>query len=189
VRSLSIATIRSLATAIDARDPYTRGHSEEVTRLAVQLARELGWSGSDLEMLEFTALLHDVGKIAVPDYILRKVEPLKPNEWNIIRLHPYHSAQIVKPIASLQRIIPWIYHHQERWDGTGYPDGLKGEDIPLASRIIAVVDAFNAMTTERPYRKALSVKRALAEIKRGAGKQFDPAVAEVFLRVLAISDK
>jgi len=184
VRSLSIATIRSLATAIDARDPYTRGHSEEVTHLAVQLARELGWSGGDLEMLEFAALLHDVGKIAVPDYILRKVEPLKPDEWTIIRLHPYHSAQIVKPIASLQRVIPWIYHHQERWDGTGYPDGLKGEDIPLASRIIAVVDTFNAMTTERPYRKARSITDALEEIERCAGSQFDPRIAETFLKMV-----
>jgi putative nucleotidyltransferase with HDIG domain len=183
VRGLSIATIRSLATAIDARDPYTRGHSDEVTRLAVQLAREMGWSGADLEMLEFAALLHDVGKIAVPDAILRKVEPLTPDEWNIIRLHPYHNAQIVKPVESLQRIVPWIYHHQEKWDGTGYPDGLKGEAIPLAARIIAVVDAFNAMTTDRPYRRALSREQAIAELKRGAGTQFDPQVVEIFLRL------
>jgi putative nucleotidyltransferase with HDIG domain len=153
VRGLSVAAIRSLATAIDARDPYTSGHSEDVAHLAVQLARELGWSGADLEMLEFAALLHDVGKIAVPDAILQKAKPLTPDEWNIIRLHPYHSAQIVKPIEPLQRIVPWVYHHQERWDGTGYPDGLKGEAIPLASRIIAVVDAFNAMTTDPTARR------------------------------------
>ncbi len=184
VRDLSIAAIRSLATAIDARDPYTRGHSEGVTELAVQVARELGWSGADLEMLEFAALLHDVGKIAVPDAVLRKVERLTADEWNVIRLHPYHSAQIVKPVESLRRIVPWVYHHQERWDGTGYPDGLKGEAIPPASRIIAVADAFNAMTTDRPYRKALSVTVALAEIERCAGKQFDPAVAAAFLRLM-----
>ena len=182
VRDLSVATIRSLATAIDARDPYTRGHSEGVARMAVQLARELGWSSADLEMLEFAGLLHDVGKIAVPDAILRKAEPLTPAEWEIIRLHPYHSAQIVKPVEPLKRIVPWVYHHQERWDGSGYPDGLKGEDIPLAARIIAVADAFNAMTTDRPYRKALSVGQAVAEIKRCASSQFDPAVVDVFIR-------
>jgi len=184
VRGLSVAAIRSLATAIDARDPYTSGHSEDVAHLAVQLARELGWSGADLEMLEFAALLHDVGKIAVPDAILQKAKPLTPDEWNIIHLHPYHSAQIVKPIEPLQRIVPWVYHHQERWDGTGYPDGLKGEAIPLASRIIAVADAFNAMTTDRPYRKALPLAEALAEIERGAGGQFDPQLAEAFLRLM-----
>jgi len=184
MRGLSIAAIRSLATAIDARDPYTRGHSDDVAHLAVQMARELGWSGNDLEMLEFAALLHDVGKIAVPDAILHKTEPLTPDEWNIIHLHPYHSAQIVKPVEPLQRIVPWIYHHQEKWDGTGYPDGLKGEAIPFAARIIAVADAFNAMTTDRPYRKALAVAEALAEIKRGAGGQFDPQVAKGFLQMM-----
>jgi putative nucleotidyltransferase with HDIG domain len=184
VRGLSIAAIRSLATAIDARDPYTRGHSEGVTTLAVQVAREIGWEGADLEMLEFAALLHDVGKIAVPDAVLGKIEPLTADEWTIIRLHPYHSAQIVKPVEPLQRIVAWVYHHQERWDGSGYPDGLKGEFIPLAARIIAVVDAYNAMTTDRPYRKARSVAEALAETKRCAGGQFDPTVAEVFVRLL-----
>ena len=184
VRGLSVATIRSLATAIDARDPYTRGHSEGVASLSVLLGHELGWNETDLEMLEFAALLHDVGKIAVPDAILRKVEPLTPTEWNIIRLHPYHSAQIVKPVEPLQSIVPWVYNHQERWDGSGYPDGLKGESISLAARIIAVADAFNAMTTDRPYRKALSKEAALVEIERNARHQFDPAVVETFLRVV-----
>ncbi len=184
VRGLSIATIRSLATAIDARDPYTRGHSDDVAHLSVQLARALGWSGADLEMLEFAGLLHDVGKIAVPDAILRKTEPLTPDDWNIIRLHPYHSAQIVKPVEPLQRIVPWIYHHQEKWDGTGYPDRLKGAAIPLAARIIAVVDAFNAMTTDRPYRRAKTRAEALTELQRCVGIQFDPAVMEAFLQMM-----
>ena len=130
VRDISVATISSLATAIDARDPYTRGHSEDVTKIVVHLARELGWQGADLEMLEFAALLHDVGKIAVPDDILRKPVELVPDEWNIIYLHPYHSAQILRPVQPLHKIIPWIYHHHERWDGAGYPDRLKGEAIP-----------------------------------------------------------
>ncbi|MBI4674993.1 MAG: GAF domain-containing protein [Chloroflexi bacterium] len=186
VRDLSVAAIRSLAAAIDARDPYTRGHSNDVARLAVQLARALGWNAADLEMLEFAALLHDVGKIAVPDAILRKVEPLTPDEWNVIRLHPFYSAQILKPVKPLQRIIPWVYHHQEWWDGSGYPDGLKGEVIPLAARIIAVVDAFNAITTDRPYRQAKSREEARSELRRYAGTHFDPQVVELFLRQAAL---
>ena len=184
VRELSLGAVRALVGAIDARDPYTRGHSEEVTRLVVAMARELGWSGADLEMLEFAALLHDVGKIGVPDRILRKTSRLTPEEWQIIRLHPYQSAQIVKPVEPLQRIVPWVYHHHERWDGSGYPDGLRGEEIPLASRIIAVADTYNAMTTDRPYRPAMSHEEAVAELKRNAGTQFDPQVVEAFLRVV-----
>jgi len=145
---------------------------------------ELGWSGADLEMLEFAALLHDVGKIAIPDAILRKVEPLTPDERNTIHLHPYHSAQIVKPVEPLKRIVPWIYHHHERWDGDGYPDGLAGEDIPLASRIIAVADTYNAMTTDRPYRKGQTHEKAVVELQEHAGAQFDPQVVEAFLRVV-----
>ena len=184
VRDISVATISSLVTAIDARDPYTRGHSEEVTRVVVKLAREMGWQGADLEMLEFAALLHDVGKIAVPDDILRKPEELIADEWNIIYLHPYHSAQILRPVEPLRKIIPWIYHHHERWDGEGYPDRLKGEDIPEGARIIAVVDAFNAITTNRPYHQALSEQAALDEIAENAGKQFDPAVVKAFLKIM-----
>jgi putative nucleotidyltransferase with HDIG domain len=184
VRNISVAAISSLATAIDARDPYTRGHSEDVTRVVVSLARELGWQGADLEMIEFAALLHDVGKIAVPDNILRKPQKLVPEEWDVIFLHPYHSAQIVRPVEPLRKIIPWIYHHHERWDGTGYPDHLKGEGIPEGARIIAVVDAFNAMTTNRPYHTALSDAEAMREISRTAGKQFDPRIVKAFLKVM-----
>ncbi len=184
VRAISVATISSLATAIDARDPYTRGHSEDVTKIVVLLARELGWQGADLEMLQFAALLHDVGKIAVPDDILRKPVDLVPDEWDIIYLHPYHSAQILRPVQPLHKIIPWIYHHHERWDGGGYPDRLKGEAIPEGARIIAVVDAFNAITTNRPYHKALSEKEALDEIAVNSGKQFDPTVVKAFLKIM-----
>lgn len=184
VRDISVAAISSLATAIDARDPYTRGHSEDVTRIVVHLARDLGWEGADLEMIEFAALLHDVGKIAVPDNILRKPVELTPEEWDVIYLHPYHSAQIVRPVEPLRKIIPWIYHHHEHWDGSGYPDHLKGEEIPEGARIIAVVDSFNAMTTDRPYHKALPEPEAMREVKRSAGKQFDPRIVKAFLKVM-----
>ncbi|MFQ5595135.1 MAG: HD-GYP domain-containing protein [Anaerolineae bacterium] len=131
--------------------------------------------------MEFAALLHDVGKIAIPDEILRKVEPLTPDERNTIHLHPYHSAQIVKPVEPLKRIVSWIYHHHERWDGDGYPDGLAGEEIPLASRIIAVADAYDAMTTDRPYRTARSHAEAMAELQKCAGTQFDARLVQVFV--------
>jgi HD-GYP domain-containing protein (c-di-GMP phosphodiesterase class II) len=150
----------------------------------VHLARDLGWEGADLEMIEFAALLHDVGKIAVPDNILRKPVELTPEEWDVIYLHPYHSAQIVRPVEPLRKIIPWIYHHHEHWDGSGYPDHLKGEEIPEGARIIAVVDSFNAMTTDRPYHKALPEPEAMREVKRSAGKQFDPRIVKAFLKVM-----
>ncbi len=184
MRHLSVAAIRSLAAAIDARDPYTHGHSEGVARLAIQLARQMGWSGVDLETIEFAALLHDVGKIAVPDAILRKTDPLTAEDWDIIRRHPYYSAQIVKPIEPLQDIIPWIYHHHEHWNGAGYPDGLKGEAIPLGARVITVADAFDAMTTDRPYHEAVGTADALAKIESCADLQFDPQIVKVFLKMM-----
>ena len=173
-----------MVTAIDARDPYTRGHSEGVTRLVVALARRLGWEGADLEMLEFAALLHDVGKIAIPDSILRKPESLIPEEWDVMFLHPYHSTQIVRPVRPLRRIIPWIYHHHERWDGKGYPDGLAAEAIPEGARILTVADSYNAMVTDRPYRQSVQKEEALAEVERCSGKQFDPRIAAAFLEMM-----
>ncbi|MDP1715653.1 MAG: HD domain-containing protein [Anaerolineales bacterium] len=181
IRELSVSTIRSLTAAIDARDPYTHGHSQGVTYLAVELGKQIGLIPAELELLEFAALLHDVGKISVPDQILRKKEKLTPSEWESIRLHPYHGIQIIHPVAALAKIEPWIYHHHEKWDGSGYPDGLRGEDIPLEARIIAIADSYNAMTTDRPYRRALSQKEALAEIRHGTGTQFDPNLAEAFI--------
>ncbi|MBI5936148.1 MAG: GAF domain-containing protein [Chloroflexi bacterium] len=180
--ALSVETVRSLAVAIDARDPYTRGHSEGVVQFSLCLTRKLGWSKPDLELLEFAALLHDVGKLAVPDYILRKTEPLNDEEWAIIHKHPAQSALIVKPVKSLKRILPWINHHHECWDGSGYPDGLKGKAIPLAARVIAIADAYDAMTTNRPYRQALPSDQACQELKRGAGTQFDPTLVDIFLK-------
>lgn len=184
IRELSVGTIRSLAAAIDARDPYTHGHSQGVTYLAVELGKHIGLIPAELEYLEFAALLHDVGKIAIPDQILRKKEKLTSAEWDSIRLHPYYGIQIIHPVAALARIEPWIYHHHEKWDGSGYPDGLQGENIPLEARILTIADTYNAMTTNRPYRQALSKKEALTEIRNCAGTQFDPDLAEKFIALI-----
>ncbi len=173
--------IRSLVTAIDARDRFMRGHSDMVARVAVQIGKRLNWSGEDLDMLEIAGLLHDVGKIVIPEQVLTKLDPLTPEEWKTIQMHPYHGARIVKSLDSLNRIIPWIYHHQERWDGAGYPDGLSQGTIPAAARIIGVTEAFTVMITDQPKRKALSADDAVAEVEKQAGTQFDPEVAEAFV--------
>jgi putative nucleotidyltransferase with HDIG domain len=173
--------IRSLVTAIDARDRYMRGHSDMVARVAVQIGKRLNWTGEDLDMLEIAGLLHDVGKIVIPEQVLTKLDPLTPEEWKTIQMHPYHGARIVKSLDSLNRIIPWIYHHQERWDGAGYPDGLSQGTIPAAARIIGVTEAFTVMVTDQPKRKALTTDDAITEVEKQAGTQFDPEVAEAFV--------
>jgi len=173
--------IRSLVTAIDARDRYMRGHSDMVAKVAVQIGKRLNWSGEDLELLEVAALLHDVGKIVIPENVLTKIDPLTPDEWKTIQMHPYHGARIVKSLDSLNRIVPWIYHHQERWDGAGYPDGLSAASIPAAARIIGVTEAFTVMVTDQPKRKALTPGDAVSEVQKMAGTQFDPEVAEAFV--------
>jgi putative nucleotidyltransferase with HDIG domain len=179
--------IRSLVGAIDSRDRYMRGHSDTVARLVVQIAKKMNWSGEDLDMLEIAALLHDVGKIAIPENVLTKLDPLTPDEWKTIQMHPYHGAKIVKSLDTLSRIIPWVYHHQERWDGAGYPDGLAKETIPAAARIIGVGEAYTVMITDQPKRPALSIEQAISEIQKGAGTQFDPEVADAFSEAVSTS--
>ncbi len=176
-----IGLARVLVAAIDQRDRYMIGHSEKVARLAVETGKKLAWSSGDLEFLEIAALLHDIGKISIPETILTKVKPLTSQEWKMIQMHPYYGAQIVKQMNVFNRIVPWIYHHQEHWDGTGYPDQLKKEDIPLASSIIAVAEAYTVMTAELPYRTAVTTEEALNNLKESAGKQFAPEVVEAFV--------
>jgi putative nucleotidyltransferase with HDIG domain len=176
-----IGLARVLVAAIDQRDRYMIGHSEKVARLAVETGKKLAWSSGDLEFLEIAALLHDIGKISIPETILTKVKPLTSQEWKMIQMHPYYGAQIVKQMNVFNKIVPWIYHHQEHWDGTGYPDQLKKEDIPLASSIIAVAEAYTVMTAELPYRNAVTTEEALANLKESAGKQFAPEVVEAFI--------
>lgn len=177
-------TVSALANAIDVRDSYTNGHSQRLAKLAVETGRVLGCSNKELEDIYWAALLHDIGKIGVPDRILRKPSALAPQELEIIRQHPEIGARIVEPVKTLERLAPIIRAHQERYDGEGYPDGLSGKQIPEAARIISVADAYVAMTDERVYRKAYSHEEAMEELKRCSGSQFDPEIIEAFLQII-----
>ncbi len=175
-----IGLARVLVSAIDQRDRFMVGHSEQVADLALATGRKLNWSASDLEFLELAALLHDIGKISIPESLLTKVKPLSNDDWDTIHLHPYYGAQIIRQVNQFARIVPWVYHHQERWDGTGYPDQLSKQEIPQAASIISIAESFSAMTLELPYRNALSRSEALQSIKAESGTQFDPEVVEAF---------
>lgn len=179
-----IELTRVMIAAIDQRDRFMVGHSEQVAKLAVLTGKKLNWSGSDLEYLEIAALLHDVGKISIPETILTKVKPLTNQEWKTIQMHPYYGAQIVKQLNAFNRIVPWVYHHQEHWDGTGYPDQLSKKDIPQAASIIGIAEAYTVMTTDLPYRQSLTTKEAIENLNDAAGRQFDPAVSEAFVETL-----
>ena len=179
----SLSTIYALAATIEARDPYTYGHSRKVGRYAVALAEALGLPSEKVAIVSTAALLHDIGKIGIPDEVLNKVTELEPEEWELIRSHSKLSAAIVGHVPSLIPCLPAILHHQERWDGTGYPSGLKGEAIPLEARILAVADTFDAMTSSRPYRDSMPYKEVLEELKRCAGSQLDPKLVEAFLPI------
>jgi hypothetical protein len=170
------ASVDALAAAIDLRDGYTGDHSEEVVELSVEVGRALDLDRVALVELACAARLHDVGKIGVPDEILRKPAALTADEWVAMRRHPRAGADLLARVPGLEAVAAVVRFHHERWDGRGYPDGLAGEEIPLASRIIAVCDAFRAMTTDRPYRRRLAAGSALAELRRASGAQFDPAV-------------
>ena len=147
---------------------------------SVAIAERLGWPREQLELLQLASILHDVGKVSVPDRILRKQEPLTDGEWAEIKKHPITGAEMVSRIEGLERIVPWIRHSHEHFDGSGYPDGLSGDAIPLACRILHVAVAFNAMTSERTYRHALSREEAVAELFTNAGSQFDPDCVAIF---------
>jgi HD-GYP domain-containing protein (c-di-GMP phosphodiesterase class II) len=171
-----------MVAAIEARDPYTSGHSQRVARASKLIARAVGLRSAEIERVGIAALLHDVGKIDeafAP--ILAKEGRLTPEEWDIMKRHPIRSAELVGLLSSLRDVVPAVRHHHENWDGTGYPDGIKGESIPLASRIIMFADTLDAMTSDRPYRKALGVEEAKAEFLRFRGRQFDPAICDRIL--------
>jgi putative nucleotidyltransferase with HDIG domain len=175
--------LAALCAAIEARDPSTRGHSTRTAELAVALGERLGWSAPRLGALRLGGLLHDIGKLVVSEQVLRKRGPLEPIELDAIRRHPVAGAQLLAPIAEARPALPCVLFHHERWDGGGYPLGRVGEEIPIEARLLAVADAFDAMTSPRPYRRALSAFDALGEIRRCAGTQFDPALALRFTEI------
>lgn len=178
-------TVRSLVAAIDAKDPYTRGHSQRVYQTSVAIARHLGLSRPLLQTLTWSALLHDVGKIAIPFRILAKPTSLTPEEYEIVKTHPVRGCVVIEPIPQLRSVLPGIRHHHERWDGLGYPDGLAGHDIPLIARIIAVADTYDAMVTTRAYRTARTHEAAVEEIRISAGTQLDPDIVDAFLELVS----
>jgi len=185
LRTTYMRTIKVLAKAIDARDHYTHSHSENVTRYAVAIAEEMGLSLKEIELIREACELHDLGKIAVEDNILSKPAELNEEEWEKIKQHPLVAGEILEPLTFLNGAIALIRQHHEHYDGSGYPKGLKGDEILLGARIIHLADAYDAMRSARSYRKVpLSKEEAIEEIKRKSGSQFDPKVVEVFLRIV-----
>ena len=183
LENLFLSTILALASAVDAKHPYTRGHSERVTRYSVAIAKEMGLVRQEIKDLQISALLHDVGKIGIRESVLDKNGKLTQEEYDEIKQHPLIGAEIVSKIVNCERIVPGILEHHERYDGKGYPYGKKGEEISLFGRIIAVADTFDAMTSTRTYRKALPFQVAVEEIVYNAGYQFDPKVVKYFVEV------
>jgi putative nucleotidyltransferase with HDIG domain len=179
-----LATIRSLASAIDAKDPHTRGHSGRVSELSVEVARELGLEGKTLDTVAWGGLLHDIGKIGVPEPVLGKRDSLTPDEQAVMRAHPTTGAEILRGVSFLDEAAKAVRHHHERWDGNGYPDALAGEEIPLVARIVGAADTFDACTSERPYQPAMPISQALAILARLRGAQLDPAVHDALVRVI-----
>ena len=182
LKKAHLDSVKVLAQAVDAKDPYTRGHSDRVRRMSLKIAGHLGFSEERLESLEYGALLHDIGKIGIKDEVLQKPGALNPGEYQYIQEHTLIGAKIVEGIDFFKDKIPMIRCHHEYFDGSGYPDGLVGETIPLEARIITVPDAFDAMASLRPHRRAMPLEEVLMELEKGRAKQFDPKVLEIFLR-------
>ncbi|MFH1418425.1 MAG: HD-GYP domain-containing protein [Planctomycetota bacterium] len=179
LRSTQLDTVTALVAAVEAKDPSTEQHSMRGSRFAKQLARPFQLSPRQLEVIETAALLHDVGKIGVPDAILTKPGPLTPDEYRVIKQHPVTGAAILRSAACLQRELPLVLHHHEWYNGAGYPDGLAGEDIPFGARILHVADSVDAMLSQRSYRTSFPVERVISELRRGRGTQFDPIITHV----------
>ena len=177
-------TIYALTAAIDAKDSYTFIHSMNVSKYAVILARDLGMSENDIELVRDAGMLHDIGKISIPERILQKTSQLTPEEYEIMKTHVENSTKMIRYLPHMDYVIPAVLGHHERYDGTGYPRGLAGEDIPYMARILTIADCFDAMTARRPYKNPLSVSYAVSELKKNSGTQFDPELVDVFIRLI-----
>ncbi len=180
-RELFLGTVKSLAAAIDGKDPYTRGHSERVSRVSVAIAQRLGISDEECEKIRVSALLHDVGKIGIDDKILKKPASLTDEEYEIMKQHPQKGYKIMSQIPAMKEFLPGMYMHHEMMDGKGYPQGLKGDEIPIMARIVSVADTFDAMTTDRPYQKAMNFEEAIARIQTYIGTRYDENVVQAFV--------
>lgn len=179
-----VSTLKTMVSIIEAKDSYTKGHTERVTSYALAIAGRLGLNEKETRAITFGALLHDIGKLGVMDNIIHKSGKLSDDEWDLLKSHPVISAEIVDKMEFLTGVSEIVKHHHENWDGRGYPDGLLGDGIPLGARIVTVADAFDAMTTDRSYRRALSTEQAIERLEAGAGTQFDPRVIRVFVRYI-----
>jgi len=181
-RAAHLQTVIMLANVIETRDPYTAGHLERVRRLALNLAFALNWNTEDIAILEFGAILHDIGKIVVPSQVLKKTGPLTKEEWKLMRQHPEVGAKMLEGVDHLRAAVPYVLNHHEWWNGSGYPGGLKGEKIPREGRLLAIADAFDAMTTNRPYHSSMPAVDALDELARYRGIYFDPEMVDAFIQ-------
>ena len=182
---LRIENLRSLAKSLEEKDFYTRGHSERVAEIAKKIAQRMNLSSRLVERIYIAALLHDIGKVGIPDYVLNKPTTLTKEEFEIVKQHPIKGEAILKEIGRFRfKEAKWVRHHHERWDGKGYPDGLKGEEIPLPSRIIAVADVYEAMVSDRPYRKALSKEEAIKQLREMRGTALDPQIVDILLELI-----
>ncbi len=184
LKAANLDSIKALAAALETKDVDTMGHSDRTVEYALAVAKGLGLSEVDQELFEYAAILHDIGKIGIPETILKKPGKLTPEEYEVMKQHPAFGAKIVQQIKFLGPVVPLVRADHERWDGKGYPDGLRGEKIPLGARVVAIVDAYDAMTSDRVYRKALGKEYAIAELKKYAGTQFDPQLVKLFLEIL-----
>jgi len=189
VQQAHFDSIKALAEALEVKDAYTRGHGDRLVKYAMAIAEKLGLSPQEREGVRYAAILHDIGKIGVREEVLNKPASLTPEEYEEMKTHPTKGAEIVKHIKSLKAVVSLVYHHQERYDGKGYPAGLAGDQIPIGARIVAVLDAFDAMTSDRVYRRAPGYRRAIEELKCHAGTQFDPKVVEAFLEIVQPEDE
>ncbi len=186
IRDNYLKTVRGFALAVEAKDRYTHGHSENVMKYTVVLAKRLGLPDAELENVKYAGLLHDIGKIGVSELILNKPGRLTPSEFDEIKRHPSLGANIIADVPFLRPLVPMVLHHHEFFDGNGYPDGIRGDQIPFGARILSVADAYEAMTSDRPYRRSLSQQTALEILTSGKGKQFDPVIVDTFQEILLL---